>query len=111
LKGNSSQLAKLHQEHRDADLYRGLAEHLRGHSSLEPFLRFALSRPISNITIKCEDNPQFESAIVVDVWHISRSPAPEAFKGCAKRKLTISQAHPSAVGMSQFLTCSLLAVS
>jgi aryl-alcohol dehydrogenase-like predicted oxidoreductase len=40
--------------------FRGLAERLPGYTSMEPFLRFALSQPISNVVIGCDDIAQLE---------------------------------------------------
>lgn len=43
--------------------FRGLAEQLPGYTSMEPFLRFALSQPISNIVIGCDDTAQLEENV------------------------------------------------
>jgi predicted aldo/keto reductase-like oxidoreductase len=43
--------------------FRGLAERLPGYTSMEPFLRFALSQPISNIVIGCDDIAQLEENV------------------------------------------------
>jgi predicted aldo/keto reductase-like oxidoreductase len=43
--------------------FRGLAKQLPGHPSMEPFLRFALSQPISNIVIGCDDTDQLEENV------------------------------------------------
>jgi aryl-alcohol dehydrogenase-like predicted oxidoreductase len=39
---------------------RGLAARIPGHSGMEPFLRFALSQPVSTIVIGCDDLAQLE---------------------------------------------------
>jgi aryl-alcohol dehydrogenase-like predicted oxidoreductase len=38
--------------------FRGLAQELPWYTSLEPFLRFALSQPVSNVVIGCDDVEQ-----------------------------------------------------
>ena len=43
--------------------FRGLAERLPWYGSMEPFLRFALSQPITNIVIGCDDVLQLEENI------------------------------------------------
>ena len=43
--------------------FRGLAERLPWYTSMEPFLRFALSQPITNIVIGCDDIPQLEENV------------------------------------------------
>ena len=43
--------------------FRGLAERLPWYTSMEPFLRFALSQPITNIVIGCDDVPQLEENV------------------------------------------------
>ena len=43
--------------------FRGLAEQLPGYTDMEPFLRFALSQPISNIVIGCDDIAQLEENV------------------------------------------------
>jgi len=43
--------------------FRGLAERLPWYGSMEPFLRFALSQPITNIVIGCEDVLQLEENV------------------------------------------------
>jgi predicted aldo/keto reductase-like oxidoreductase len=40
--------------------FRGFASKLPGHATLEPFLRFALSQPVTNIVIGCDDIAQLE---------------------------------------------------
>ena len=42
---------------------RGLAARWAGRAGLEPFLRFALSQPISNIVIGCDDIEQLEENV------------------------------------------------
>lgn len=42
---------------------RGLAGRLPGHESMEPYLRFALSQPVSNIVIGCDDLRQLEQNV------------------------------------------------
>jgi len=43
--------------------FRGLAGQLPGYTSMEPFLRFALTQPISNIVIGCDDTAQLEENV------------------------------------------------
>jgi predicted aldo/keto reductase-like oxidoreductase len=43
--------------------FRGLAEQLPWYTSMEPFLRFALSQPITNIVIGCDDVAQLEENV------------------------------------------------
>jgi predicted aldo/keto reductase-like oxidoreductase len=43
--------------------FRGLAERLPGYTSMESFLRFALSQPISNVVIGCDDIAQLEENV------------------------------------------------
>ncbi len=43
--------------------FRGLAERLPWYTSMEPFLRFALSQPITNIVIGCDDVRQLEENV------------------------------------------------
>jgi predicted aldo/keto reductase-like oxidoreductase len=40
--------------------FRGFASKLTGYASMEPFLRFALSQPVTNIVIGCDDIAQLE---------------------------------------------------
>jgi predicted aldo/keto reductase-like oxidoreductase len=40
--------------------FRGLAKQLPGYTIMEPFLRFALSQPITNVVIGCDDIMQLE---------------------------------------------------
>ncbi len=40
--------------------FRGLARRLPGYSGMEPFLRFALSQPVTNVVIGCDDVAQLE---------------------------------------------------
>lgn len=42
---------------------RGLAGQLPGHESMEPYLRFALSQPVSNVVIGCDDLRQLEQNV------------------------------------------------
>ncbi len=42
---------------------RGLAVHLPGDGGLEPFLRFALSQPVTNVVIGCDDVDQLEENV------------------------------------------------
>lgn len=42
---------------------RGLAAKVPGGEGLEPFLRFALSQPITNIVVGCDDLPQLEENV------------------------------------------------
>lgn len=39
---------------------RGLVTRIPGHPGMEPFLRFALSQPVSTIVIGCDDLKQLE---------------------------------------------------
>ena len=43
--------------------FRGFASRLPGHRGMEPYLRFALSQPVSNIVIGCDDLPQLEQNV------------------------------------------------
>jgi predicted aldo/keto reductase-like oxidoreductase len=43
--------------------FRGLAERLPSYRSMEPFLRFALSQPVTNIVIGCDDPGQLEENV------------------------------------------------
>jgi len=43
--------------------FHGLAERLPWFTSMEPFLRYALSQPITNIVIGCNDVPQLEENV------------------------------------------------
>jgi predicted aldo/keto reductase-like oxidoreductase len=43
--------------------FRGLAERLPWYTSMEPFLRFALSQPITSIVIGCDDVSQLEENV------------------------------------------------
>jgi len=43
--------------------FRGLAKRLPWYTSMKPFLRFALSQPITNIVIGCDDVPQLEENV------------------------------------------------
>ena len=40
--------------------FRGFASRLPGYAGMEPFLRFALSQPVTNIVIGCDDIDQLE---------------------------------------------------
>lgn len=40
--------------------FRGFASKFPGYATLEPFLRFALSQPVTNIVIGCDDIAQLE---------------------------------------------------
>jgi predicted aldo/keto reductase-like oxidoreductase len=40
--------------------FRGFASRLPGYTTMEPFLRFALSQPVTNIVIGCDDIAQLE---------------------------------------------------
>lgn len=40
--------------------FRGFASRLPGYAGMEPFLRFALSQPVTNIVIGCDDVAQLE---------------------------------------------------
>jgi predicted aldo/keto reductase-like oxidoreductase len=42
---------------------RGFAAQLPGHTGMEPYLRFALSQPVSNIVIGCDDLRQLEENV------------------------------------------------
>jgi len=42
---------------------RGLAGRIPGHGGMEPFLRFALSQPVSNVVIGCDDLKQVEQNV------------------------------------------------
>ena len=42
---------------------RGLAARIAGRAGLEPFIRFALSQPVSNIVIGCDDLGQLEENV------------------------------------------------
>jgi predicted aldo/keto reductase-like oxidoreductase len=42
---------------------RGLVQQVPGYVSMEPYLRFALSQPITNIVIGCDDIPQLEKNV------------------------------------------------
>jgi len=42
---------------------RGLAAQLPGHTGMEPYLRFALSQPVSTIVIGCDDLTQLEENV------------------------------------------------
>jgi len=42
---------------------RGLVTRLPGHLGMEPYLRFALSQPVSTIVIGCDDVPQVEENV------------------------------------------------
>lgn len=43
--------------------FRGNASRLPGYTSMEPFLRFALSHPVTNIVIGCDDIAQLEENV------------------------------------------------
>jgi aryl-alcohol dehydrogenase-like predicted oxidoreductase len=43
--------------------FRGLAEQLPWYTSMEPFLRFALSQPVSAVVIGCDDLKQLEENV------------------------------------------------
>jgi predicted aldo/keto reductase-like oxidoreductase len=43
--------------------FRGLAQRLPWYTSMAPFLRFALSQPITNIVIGCDDVSQLEENV------------------------------------------------
>jgi aryl-alcohol dehydrogenase-like predicted oxidoreductase len=43
--------------------FRGLAERLPGYTGMEPYLRFALSQPITNVVIGCDDLAQLEENV------------------------------------------------
>jgi len=42
---------------------RGLAARIPGHTGMEPYLRFALSQPVSTVVIGCDDLRQLEENI------------------------------------------------
>ena len=42
---------------------RGLAAQIPGHAGMEPFLRFALSQPVSTVVIGCDDLAQLEENV------------------------------------------------
>jgi aryl-alcohol dehydrogenase-like predicted oxidoreductase len=42
---------------------RGLAARLPGYTGMEPYLRFALSQPVSNVVIGCDDLLQLEENV------------------------------------------------
>ena len=42
---------------------RGLAAQVPGHTGMEPFLRFALSQPVSTVVIGCDDLVQLEENV------------------------------------------------
>ena len=43
--------------------FRGLAAGIPGHAGMEPFLRFALSQPVSTVVIGCDDQHQLEENV------------------------------------------------
>jgi aryl-alcohol dehydrogenase-like predicted oxidoreductase len=43
--------------------FRGLAGQLPGHTSMGPFLRFALSQPVANVVIGCDSLRQLEANV------------------------------------------------
>jgi predicted aldo/keto reductase-like oxidoreductase len=43
--------------------FRGLAARIPGHGGLEPYLRFALSHPVSTIVVGCDDLAQLEENV------------------------------------------------
>lgn len=43
--------------------FRGLAEQIPRYTTMEPFLRFALSQPITNVVIGCDDIAQLEENV------------------------------------------------
>jgi aryl-alcohol dehydrogenase-like predicted oxidoreductase len=43
--------------------FRGLAGQLPGHTSMRPFLRFALSQPVANVVIGCDSLRQLEANV------------------------------------------------
>lgn len=43
--------------------FRGFAARIPGFTGMEPFLRFALSQPVTNIVIGCDDIPQLEENV------------------------------------------------
>jgi predicted aldo/keto reductase-like oxidoreductase len=42
---------------------RGSVSRLPGYTGMEPFLRFALSQPVSNVVIGCDDIAQLEQNV------------------------------------------------
>jgi predicted aldo/keto reductase-like oxidoreductase len=42
---------------------RGLASQIPGHTGMEPYLRFALTQPVSTIIIGCDDLMQLEENV------------------------------------------------
>ncbi len=42
---------------------RGFASRLQWYTSMEPFLRFALSQPVTNVVIGCDDIAQLEQNV------------------------------------------------
>jgi predicted aldo/keto reductase-like oxidoreductase len=42
---------------------RGLAAHIPGHKSMEPYLRFAVSQSVSTVVIGCDDLRQMEENV------------------------------------------------
>jgi aryl-alcohol dehydrogenase-like predicted oxidoreductase len=53
--------------------FRGLAEKLPGYTGMGPYLRFALSQPITNVVIGCDDAAQLKENV-----HFARSFSPMA---------------------------------
>jgi len=43
--------------------FRGFASKLPGYTSMEPFFRFALSQPVTNIVIGCDNVAQLEENV------------------------------------------------
>lgn len=43
--------------------FRGLAARIPGYDGMEPFLRFALSQPVSTVVIGCDDTEQMEENV------------------------------------------------
>jgi len=43
--------------------FRGFASKLPGHTGMEPYLRFALSQPITNVVVGCDDIAQLEENV------------------------------------------------
>jgi len=43
--------------------FRGLAARIPGHDGMEPYLRFALSQPVSTVVIGCDDLAQLEENV------------------------------------------------
>jgi aryl-alcohol dehydrogenase-like predicted oxidoreductase len=43
--------------------FRGLAARIPGHAGMEPYLRFALSQPVSTVVIGCDDLDQLEENV------------------------------------------------